>query len=154
VRIDNPPPISKAVPGQPAPDFVAPLLVGNEPIRLRKLRGKPTLLFFFSPTSRTADQMLRFAQSLHAAHFRELHVVGLAMSDDATSLQGQCLALGVMFPIASGTSLHATYDLESTPKVFLLDPEGVVRATYVGWGGETPTTIEEEARTWIRRSKP
>src|SRR5262249_16601602 len=73
-----PVPVSVATFGQRAPDFVATDLLTRRPERLSHHFGKPILLVFYSPTSATAEEVLRFAQGLSTAH-RDLVVFGCAV---------------------------------------------------------------------------
>ena len=44
-----------------------------------------------------------------------------------------------------------SYAVEATPKVVLLDSDGVVRGTYLGWGRETPSAVTEELKRWLQK---
>jgi peroxiredoxin len=135
--------------GETAPDFVAPEVGSRSSTNLRRWLGKPVLLVFFSPTSTTADPLLRFVQRLAVAHAQDLTVLGMAMSDDADLVRSRTGPLHLSFPLLNGTGLRRSYDILATPKMVLLDSAGAVRGTFVGWGNEVPLEVVEELRRWL-----
>ena len=50
------------------------------------------------------------------------------------------------FTVLDGSGLRTSYDLEATPKVVLLDSEGIVKLSCLGWGQETQQEIIREIR--------
>jgi len=138
-----------ATQGQPAPDFVAPDLQGREPARLNRLRGRPVLLIFFSPKSPRVEQVLRFGQEVTATYGAKVAVLGLAVSDDAEAVRKLWDRQKLTYPPLSGQGLRLTFGVESTPKFIVLDGDGVLRSSYVGWGVEIPHDITEELRHWL-----
>ncbi len=136
--------------GRRAPDFVAPDLTNpNNSAGLRQWRGRPVLLVFYNPASRNLDDLMRLVQKVGAEH-PEVAVVGLAMSGDAAAAAQQRLAKGWKFPVLSGSGLRISYGVDCTPKLVLVGAEGVVRASVVGWGSETPGEVAAELRAWLR----
>jgi peroxiredoxin len=136
--------------GQPAPDFVVPGLTTPQPVRLRSLLGKPVLLFFYSPTSITAVDLLRFAQSMQDKSNR-ITVVGLVVSDDDQAVLKQHKDLNLHIPVISGKGMRQSYAVEATPKVLVLDGEGIVRAAFEGWGREIPQAVSRELERWEKK---
>ncbi len=160
LRGESPPPppseempqaLSVATIGRHAPDFVTNNLLTKESTHLRQwLVGRPLLLVFYRPESLTAEEVLRFANEKHSQGFC---VLGLAVSDDGARIHKQCADLPVAFPILSGKGLRQSYAVDATPKLFVLDADGVVRGSYVGWGPETSATVSEELRMWPRKEE-
>src|SRR5262249_21653490 len=106
VAAEEAPPVAPVIAlGQPAPDFVSTDLSTHESARLRRLLGKPVVLVFYSPASRTAGDLLQFAQSLWAAHKDEIKVIGMAVSEDTRNVIKQRDDLHLTFPILSGQGL-------------------------------------------------
>ena len=134
----------KAALGLPGPDFLVSDLATRESIRLRRLLGQPILLVFFSPGSKSCRELLQFAQEQLEAQPKGIRVLGLAVSDDAQLVARERQELKLTFPIAAGQGLRLTYGVDATPKIVLLDAEGVVRGGYVGWGPEMPRVIQDE----------
>jgi peroxiredoxin len=132
--------------GHPAPDFLVSDLTTRDSVRLRRLLGQPILLVFFSPTSKSCPEILRFAQDLCEKPPGGIRVLGLDVSNDAKSVAHQRQDLKLTFPIAAGQGLRVSYGVDATPKLVLLDSAGIVRGGYVGWGPETPQLIAEELK--------
>jgi peroxiredoxin len=140
---------SKAAVGELAPDFVATNLTGGASARPRNWIGKPVLLVFYSPTSPTAPEVLRFAHTLGAKNGNRLHVFGMSISTDTALVRKQHEDLAFPYPVFDGCGLRITYEVETTPKFMLLDSNNIVRGSWIGWGHETPLEIGEELRRWL-----
>jgi peroxiredoxin len=138
--------------GQPAPDFVAHDFTTRTSARLRKWQGHPVLLVFYNPASSTAAEVLRFAQRVCTSAGGGVVVLGMAVSEDAKLVLKQRAELGLDFPLLNGSGLGVSYALEATPKLYVIDADGVVRGAYLGWGRETAAEVQEELRQ--RLAKP
>jgi hypothetical protein len=101
-------------------------------------------MIFYSPTAPVSEEVLRFAQSVNDGQRQRIHVLGLPIADDSPALRKQCADLGLTFPILAGKGVCLLYSVEATPKLVVLDAEGVVRGMYVGWGRETPHVVAED----------
>jgi peroxiredoxin len=132
--------------GQRAPDFVATALTREGSVRLRHLLGKPVLLIFYNPAFPTAGEVLRFAA---AQGRRGVTVLGLAVSDDVGAVCKQHAELRLKFPVVSGKGFSMTYGVDATPRLVVLDAEGVVRGTYTGWGADTAREVAGELGQWL-----
>jgi peroxiredoxin len=131
-----------AVTGPTAPDFVTTDLATGESIRLQLLRGRPVLLLFYHPRSANAADLLSLAQTI--TQTTSIHVLGLSMVDQAAAVLKQRSELKLTFSLANGVELRSTYGVDSTPKIIVIDSDGVIRRTFEGWGEETPSMIREE----------
>jgi peroxiredoxin len=151
-REDAPDVAAVATVGQAAPDFVASDIPGTRSVqaRLHNWLGRPVLLVFYQPGSPTAEDLLRFARSVHM-RFNGVMVAGLSVSDDARAVRKQQADLGLDFPLLYGNGLRISYGVESTPKMVLIDGTGVVRGTYVGWGHETAGEVLSDLRHWAQQ---
>jgi peroxiredoxin len=157
-----PPPEESALPaaravaalGEVAPDFLASDFTSKQGARLNARRGKPVLLVFYSPTSLQAEALLRFAQEQADLHRGEVAVLGLAMADDAARILRQRDALQLTFPLLDGTGLRTGYEVKETPKVMVLDANGIVCGSWVGWGQEVPGAVAAELKRCLPRHKP
>jgi hypothetical protein len=110
------------------------------------------LLVFYNPASSTAAEVLRFAQRVRTSAGGGVVVLGMAVSEDAKLVLKQRADLGIDFPVLNGSGLGASYALEATPKLYVIDADGVVRGAYLGWGRETAAEVQEELRQ--RLAKP
>src|SRR5262249_5480951 len=142
-----------AAPGRHAPDFLTINFDSKEPARLKKWLGKPIVMLFYSPTSASARELLRFAQHLHEAHQPQVTVLGMAVTDDAEQVHSQQQSLQLSFPLLNGRGLRQTYAVEATPKVVVIDRDGIVRAAFTGWGAETANDVRNEVRKWVPKDK-
>jgi peroxiredoxin len=136
--------------GQRAPDFAATNLLTKETLHLQRWQGRPVLLVFFSPNSLSAEEVLRFGQTLQTTHGEKVAVLGLAISDDLERIRKQAKEFHLSYPIVSGKGMRQSYAVEATPKFVILDADGIVRGNYVGWGPETSEAIAEEIRSCLR----
>jgi peroxiredoxin len=139
--------------GQAAPDFVASEIstIGSASHRLRNWLGKPVLLVFYHPASPTAQELLRFAREVDTRFAGGVVVVGLSVSDDVRAVRRQQAEVGIAFPLLHGNGLRISYAVETTPKMVLVDATGIVRGSYVGWGGETSGEVLSDLRRWTQR---
>lgn len=140
--------------GQLAPDFVTTGLTNKQPVRLQRLLGRPILMVFYNPMSRTAEDLLRFAQGIHDKNGTEVTVLAMAVSEDADAVMKQYGDLKLSFPVLLGKSLRFSYAVESTPKLVVLDAEGMVRGAYIGWGREIPIAVADDLKRWQRTTSP
>jgi peroxiredoxin len=138
--------------GYTAPDFLSPDFDTKESIRPRRWLGKPVLMVFYNPNSQTAEELLRFAQTISESFRQDAMVVGMAMSDDAEKIRKQRSDLKLTFAVLSGQGLRKSYDVEATPKLIVLDSEGVVRGSYIGWGPETASGAQADLKKALPRT--
>ena len=143
---DKPDAVVVAAVGEPAPDFLAPDLATSNSFRLRHALGKPVLLVFYNPASPTAIDVLDYAQRMSASN--KLTVLALSMSGDPDVARKQRATLKLTLPVLDGTGLRISYDVDGTPKLMLLDADGVLRGEYTGWGRETPDEVMGDLRRW------
>jgi peroxiredoxin len=148
---DEPAAVTVATLGEKAPDFVTSDLLTRESARLRRFLGKPIVMVFYSPTNSFVEEVLHFAQNVREAHRDTVVVLGFAISDDTALVRKQHEDMHLSFPILSGKGLRLTYSVEDTPKLMVLDPAGVLRASFAGWGPETPVGVREEIKRWLQK---
>jgi peroxiredoxin len=135
--------------GQLAPDFTVSNFTEGGSAQLRRHVGKPIVLVFYHPKSATTPAVLRYVQKLLADNPQRLTVLGMCVADDAETVRRQHSEMGLKFPILSAGGLRASFGVESTPKIVLLDGSNVVRGEYLGWGQETPREVVEELKHWL-----
>jgi peroxiredoxin len=136
-------PVAAHVAASPtAPDFVTTDFATGESIRLQLLRGRPVLLLFYHPRSVSAADLLSLAQTI--SQTTSIHVLGLSVVDQAAAVLKQRSELKLTFSLANGAELRATYGVDTTPKIIVIDSDGIIRRTFEGWGEETPSMIREE----------
>jgi hypothetical protein len=105
-------------------------------------------MVFYSPTSPFTEAVLRLGEEVSAASKGEVGVVGLAMSQDGDAVRKQRAALKLTIPLFDGRGLRHSYAVEATPKLVVIDADGVLRGAWLGWGEETREAVLKELRQW------
>jgi peroxiredoxin len=134
---------------QKAPDFIVTNLLTKQSMQLRRWLGRPIVMVFYHPNSVTVEQVLCFAQSLQDKYRQHVSVLCFTVSDDVERVKKQQSELRLSLPILSGKGLRQTYGVEATPKLIILDEDGIVRGNYIGWGPETSASVSDELQRWL-----
>jgi peroxiredoxin len=132
--------------GQRVPDFVVTSLTDKDAARLDRCLGKPILVVFYSPHTAMGKEVLVFAKRLAEAPGSRLAVLAMAITQDVELARKQHRDLRLPFPILDGQGMRQTFGADATPRLVLLDHEGVVRAATTGWGLQTASEITEILR--------
>ena len=130
--------------GDKVPDFLVTDLTGKESVRLTRMLGRPVFIFFYNPATSDGKEVLRFAQDLSRQFSDRLCIMAMAVTHDPESARKQHADLGLPFPILDGKGLHQTFGVDGTPRLIVLDSEGVLRCGTTGWGIQTPGEIRQE----------
>jgi protein SCO1/2 len=128
--------------GHPAPDFVLPGAAGK-PVRLSDLRGKVVLLNFWATSCPPCrSEMPRLSQWYTSLRRSNFTVIGVDSLDDTSAALGYTKGLHVSYPIAVDTdgNVSVKYDVVALPSSFLIDRNGIVRATRLGVVGSSYLT--------------
>jgi peroxiredoxin len=143
-------PVATAVPvGQRAPDFVVTDLINKDSsVRLYRSLGRPILVVFYNPATETGIRVLEFAKSLNERKKNGVSILAMAVTAEPERARRQHAELKLPFTILDGQGLHATFAVTATPRLVVLDGDGIVRAAYTGWGIQTPREIEKELDSW------
>ncbi len=124
---------------QPAPAFTLPTNTGDGMVSLSDYRGKWLVAYFYPKdfTSGCTLEARRFQQDLTKYHDRNAEVIGIS-ADSVDSHAEFCDSEGLKFPLladekgavskAYGSWLGAV----SSRHTFIVDPEGVLRSTFLG----------------------
>lgn len=132
--------------GDPAPAFDLPVLDADEPVSTASLRGKPTLVYFWAPwcgvcgaTSENVTAVRRFVGD-------SANVVGVALSyRTLDELRAFHRDNDADYPVLLGTNDEmSAYSITSFPTFYVLDADGHVRSSAVGY----TTTVGLLARLW------
>lgn len=144
-------PIAAVRTGQKVPDFVTTDLGSRESVRLSRLLGRPVLVFFYNPAADSSRDVLRFAMKLHSDHGDRIRLMAMAATSDPRIALQQQTEMKLPFPILDGNGMHLTFGVDATPRLVLLDGEGVVRSAYTGWGIHIPQEITQELSRCLMR---
>jgi peroxiredoxin len=142
----------RATLGQKGPDFVASNLITHQTCRLYRLMGRPILLVFYNPAAPSAAPVLHFAQKeVNDRYGEKVTVLALAVTENVDKARKQYTELGLTFSMLSGQGFYSMYGVDATPRMVVLDAEGIVRGAYTGWGSQTPREVSDELRRWLPR---
>lgn len=145
----DPPPGPRLIVGRPAPEFSVAEFGAQDNVSLRKWKDRTVLMVFFQPNSATMPAVVhQLAKIKEQCDGREFLVVPLAMSDDAEAIKKARKELNLNGTILSGKALRVSYAVESTPYFVVIDPEGIVRGAYTGWGPETAAAIQADLKKY------
>lgn len=141
--------------GQTAPGFSLKGLDGNNYSLEELLRRGPVLAAFFKISCPVCQFTFPFLQRLYERYGSE-DVTFLGISqDDAKATAGFAKQYGVTFPIAldekeKGYPASNAYGLTNVPTVFLIEREGAVRVSSMGF---VKNDLEQIAATLAERRK-
>ena len=124
---------------EPAPNFVLPTNVGNQDIALKDYRGQWVVLYFYPKdfTSGCTLEAQRFQRDLPQYESRNTQILGVSV-DDVDSHAEFCDAEGLKFPLLADTdgkvskAYGSWLGAMSLRHTYLIDPEGILRATFLG----------------------
>ena len=147
-------PLSKAGTGamvsRQAPDFSVPRLGGTGSLAIRGSRGSQVLMVFFNPQApMTEEVLLQVKQWRQNFSGEDLVVLPLTVRTEEAANRPWVKLLGKETPIYDGSGLRITYGVEVTPRLVLVDRQGVIRALHEGWGGETRQQCAEDLRLML-----
>ena len=137
--------------GKPVPEFLTTDYTSDDTGRLRRFKGKPLLMIFYNPTSPLAESALQLGEEVSVSFKGNVGVVGLAMSADRAAVRRQRTDLKLAMPLFDGRGLRQSYSVEGTPKLMVVDGDGMLRGSWVGWGEETREAVLKELRQWQKR---
>lgn len=121
--------------GFPAPDFTL-MDVEGKPVRLSDYRGKAVFVNFWATWCPPCKAEMPEIQKLQR-EMPELVILGVDMGDTERSPEAVAAfmkAYGYDWPVpfdAKG-QVSSAYDVISIPTSFFLDPNGVIRAKFIG----------------------
>jgi peroxiredoxin Q/BCP len=124
---------------EPAPEFTLPTNTGDGEISLSDYRGKWVVLYFYPKdfTSGCTLEARRFQQDLPKYINRNVQILGVS-ADDVDSHAEFCDSEGLRFPLLADTdgkvskAYGSWIGFVSMRHTFIIDPEGVVRETFLG----------------------
>jgi peroxiredoxin len=137
--------------GGRVPDFIVTDLTSKESARLARKLGRPVFVFFYNPTMDKGTEVLRFAAALYQKYGDNLSIMAMAVTEDPDIARKQHADWKLPFPVLDGKGLHTTFGVDGTPRLIVLDGEGVLRYAVTGWGAHTPGEVTEELRRCMRK---
>lgn len=127
--------------GQFVPPFSVVTPTGQT-ITSQQCRGKPCLLIFMQPgselTSTLSNEVPLWQKQMGSPTFGCLF-----LSSQEGAMPTLVEQPGVMLKFASGKPLLGTMGVTTTPHFVLLDADGTLLASHVGWGQETKQNLSK-----------
>lgn len=123
--------------GTKAPDFSLPALDGSTFSLQTALRQGPVLAAFFKVSCPVCQYTFPYLERLHKAYgSQKVSIVGISQ-DDKTNTTAFLKEYGVTFPVLldnpAGYAVSNAYGLTNVPSLFLIEPDGEIRISSVGW---------------------
>ena len=109
---------------------------------------------FYRPKTAVGQKVLRFAQQLGEKYRGKVTVLGMAMSDDEELVRKEYEEMHLTFPVLDGSGLHQTYSVDATPRLVVIDGDGVLHGGYTGWGIHTPHEVGAELQRCLEKARP
>jgi hypothetical protein len=112
--------------------------------QLTDQRGKPVVLIFLKPGGETTDLSLAIANELAKRYAEGVLVVPLVVFGETSAALKARDRLNLNVPLYDGTNAAKTYGVDTVPRFAVIDPEGKVKWTFTGVGGETGFLVREQ----------
>jgi len=118
--------------GDPAPPFELPDLEG----RLWRLDGAPALVVFWKAACATCQLVFPYLQRLAQAYPEDGWLLLAVSQNGQAAARRFAQELGLTLPLlieGEGWPVSKQYDPEATPTLFLIDEDGTVELTSIGF---------------------
>lgn len=130
--------------GHRVPDFLVTDLIHQRTVRLYRLLGRPILIVFYNPATENGLRVLEFARTISEKFAEQVTVLGMAVTEDVPLVRRQQQEMRLAFPLLDGRGLHTTFHVDATPRMILLDADGMMRGGFTGWGFHIPGEVLSE----------
>lgn len=138
--------------GQRAPDFMLAGANGQRFSLSEALRKGPVVAAFFKISCPVCQFTLPFLERLYKAYGGDrITFLGISQ-DDGRDTKEFCEEYGVSFPAPSdgqGYPVSNTYGLTNVPTVFLIAPDGTVKASSIGFDKSVLEKISAELAAYL-----
>jgi peroxiredoxin len=116
-----------------APDFTLPNL-NDQPITLSELRGKPTIINFWTTWCPPCNEELPALQATYTKHHQEVNLLAVSVREEKTTVQPFAQEKGLTFPILLDTNgrVMKMYQVQGYPTTVFLDAEGMIVNRHIG----------------------
>jgi hypothetical protein len=136
--------------GSPPPDMTLTDLTNGKPVTLSGLRGLPVVILWYQPSSvRTAEPVLRLAQTLFDRFGDKAYILPLAIGDGPAALR-QRNDLKLSVHVLSGRNVNKLHGIESAPYFEVLDKNGIVKFVAAGWNDDNAGAVQTELEKLLR----
>ncbi len=138
--------------GKNAPDFVLRALDGRN-LRLSEYRGQVVLVNFWARWEGDTREQMHALDRINTTYQRAgLVVLGISVDEDLRRAREYADSMAVSYPILfdNGSNLGRDYMLQKMPVTMLIDREGVVRFSAVGFKPGDERGYLEQIRGLLR----
>lgn len=137
--------------GNPAPDFSVPKAVGSGTVSLADLQGKVVIVDFWGTFCEPCKKSFPKLQDLSAKYSGSgLRIVAISEdeAEDKEKIPTFAQTYGAKFTIGwdEDKSVARHYKPETMPTSFIIDRQGVVRFSHVGYHDGEEVAIEKELK--------
>ena len=138
--------------GKEAPDFALKGIDGKN-LRLSEFRGQVVLVNFWARWSGDTRQLMPALDRINTTYQRAgLVVLGISVDEDLRRAREYADAMAVSYPILfdSGSSIGKDYLLQKMPMTILVDRNGIVRYSSVGFKRGDESAYLDQIRELLR----
>lgn len=142
-------------PGQKAPFFTLRDAAGNEYSLADELRKGPVVLAFFKISCPVCQFTFPFLERLNKSYANSTATFLGVSQDDALDTREFCTEFGITFPALLDDEIYTAsnlYGLTNVPSIFLIAPDGTVKAASIGFDKENLEKISAELAAATRRA--
>lgn len=130
--------------GQKVPDTVLNDLVTHKTVRLNRLLGRPVLVLYYNPGTKTGGEVIAYAKSVAEKLGDRVTILAMAVTNDADRARSQHAEMQLPFSIHDGSALRLSFAVEATPRFIVLDAEGFLKASATGWAPHVGAELLDE----------
>lgn len=120
---------------------------GQDSLSLERFAGRYVLLDFWAEWSEPSLESHKYLSGLSTAFQDTLQVIAASVRQDSAIVRAYRQAHDYPFEFVEGTSFYNRMKIPGVPAQVLIDPQGVVIGTFVGF---TDSTRYDSLRTLIR----
>ena len=136
--------------GEVAPDFTVEMTDGSE-VTLSKLRGRVILLTFWSADCPMCQEEMGVVQQAVVDRIEGTDITYLSIARDGErdAIEEFCREKGCRFAVGldPDRAIYTLYATAFVPRTFIIDRDGVIRASYVEYGTDRLDEIVSTAET-------
>ena len=139
--------------GDMAPDFTVKMLDGSE-VTLSKLQGKPTLLIFWATWCPPCRVELSKLQSHIIDRYGDsINVLPISRGEERAKVDEYITKMGYTFAVGldGDQSIYQKYATNYIPRCFVIDAEGKVLYSGVGYDEKVAAEVEQSINKALRK---
>ena len=139
--------------GDMAPDFTVKMLDGSE-VTLSKLQGKPTLLIFWATWCPPCRVELSKLQGYIIDRYGDsINVLPISRGEERAKVDEYITKMGYTFAVGldGDQSIYQKYATNYIPRCFVIDAEGKVLYSGVGYDEKVAAEVEQSINKALRK---